>query len=353
MNVHYWISFFRILFVTMSRAETLSLALIEHDINDDDLCVWTFPGMSPTLQSVCIKRVSTEGRSAPFIFFKVKNDWIYAFSFPMPKDVVPDVTSASMCISSRTYDPEKYSKLCTMLAEQYRETGDPTKILEGYLSIHSTGKFINKIGTYDSASFKDTDPILAVTCLKDLVAMLGIEFVVLWNAMLLKKRILITSDTPESLFPVLRSLPLLAWHRKDFSVLRPLVRSDPEHLEDLTTSGVFVAGTVDDALASRSDIYDVLLSLSEGRITVTTHAVAEMKLCQIHKELAGICQEVAASGDDLDVLKAIAKKTSSTISQLRSIADGAKLTEAAIVERVSNEAAQQWLVKLAMAEGLL
>jgi hypothetical protein len=40
---------------------------------------------------------------------------------------------------------------------------------------------------------------------------------------------------------------------------------------------------MDQTLASRSELYDVLLSLSERRVTVTNHALAEMKMCSVHR----------------------------------------------------------------------
>lgn len=340
--------------MSANRDSSLSIGLVEHDVNGDDLCVWTFPGLSPILQALCIKRTSTEGESTPFIYFKYKSDWVYAYTMPLGKDVVPDVKSASLCIAAKSFQPEKYGLLSKILFDQYSQSGDPTKVLEGFLSVHSVGKFSNKVGSFDNSQFKDGDAMLAVTCFKELLEILGVEFVVLWNAMLLKKRVLVVAETVDSLYPVIRSLPLLSWHRQDFSILRPLVRADDEHLEDLQSAGVFVAGTLDTSLASRSDLYDVLLSLPERRVTVTTHAIPEMKMCSIHRELAAQSQEAAEAGDDLDVFRAISKKTSTVLKQLRSIApEGTKLTEAMINEQVKNEAAQQWLVRLATAEGLM
>jgi hypothetical protein len=331
-----------------------SIALVENDINGDDLCVWCFPQVSALLQSVIIKRCSSEGQQSPFIFLKVKNDWIYILKTPTKKEISPDLVSCSIAIISRVFNPEKFRNLSKIYIEQYVSTGDPTKILEGHLSIHINKKFTNKIGTYDSLSYNDTDALIKESSLKELSNMLGVEMVVLWNAILLKKRILVVGDNIDILLNVVRTLPQLAWHRKDWSILRPLVSSDQEHIDDLTHCGVFIAGTMDNTLAMKNDLYDVVLSLTERRVTITTHAMGSMKMCSLHKEIAKIISEKAESSSNNDIIEAVSIKTNSILNNLKSIStDGEKITEIDINERVSNTAAQQWLVRLATAEGLL
>jgi hypothetical protein len=125
----------------------------------------------------------------------------------------------------------------------------------GYLALYTLGTFTNSVGTIELSACKQQDSTVGSCCLKELFEMLGVEFIVLWNAMLLKKRVLVVCEQTEgqsgtqanlqTLMDTMLTLPQLVWHRKDFSILRPLVRADStnEHLEDLTSSGVF-AGTV-------------------------------------------------------------------------------------------------------------
>lgn len=210
------------------------------------------------------------------------------------------------------------------------------------------------IGTFDVSSYKDNDAYLAVSEMYNLSSMLGIEFITLWNAVLLKKRILVVADSVTKLLPVVRSLPQLTWHRKDFSILRPIITSDSEHLEDLNSSGVFIAGTLDDTIAARSDLYDVLLSLTDRCVIVSNHAFAEMKMFAIHREMSTIVNDASESGSNNDIIAGVAKKTALILQQLRSfIPASGKLTETIINENVSSTAAQQWLYRVATAEGLL
>jgi hypothetical protein len=84
---------------------------------------------------LCNNRVAAEGQQQPFLYFKLKQDWIYVYSgattTPAFKQVCPDVVSASVCVVSKHFNPEVYQQLAKILFEQYRVSGDPTKILEG------------------------------------------------------------------------------------------------------------------------------------------------------------------------------------------------------------------------------
>jgi hypothetical protein len=128
--------------------------------------------------------------------------------------------------------------------------------------------------------------------------MLGLEAVVLWNAVLLKKRILVSSEggsvqSLNKLLTTLRCLPQLALHRRDWGVLRPLVSCSGDdaalYAEDLASCGVFIAGTVDPAMATtHASLFDVVFSLTDHRITISEDAAGSMKMGSTHRELAQV-----------------------------------------------------------------
>jgi hypothetical protein len=153
---------------------SFSVAIIEYDTNGDYLCTWNFPLVQQYIQSVCIKRISTEKFS--YLVTKFKVDWIYIFSLPMTNEAIPDVVSVSLCIISRTFHPEMFQEISKSLMHQYIKFGDPTKVLEGYLKISSLGSFQNEIGTFDVVKY-DYDNSLSVSCLKEIVCLLGVEFI--------------------------------------------------------------------------------------------------------------------------------------------------------------------------------
>lgn len=51
----------------------------------------------------------------------------------------------------------------------------------------------------------------------------GVHSVLIWTAMLLKKRIVVVGETAEHVLNTIRVFPQLAWARQNWSILRPLV----------------------------------------------------------------------------------------------------------------------------------
>mmetsp|Transcript_17122 Transcript_17122/g.28607 ORF Transcript_17122/g.28607 Transcript_17122/m.28607 type:complete len:352 (+) Transcript_17122:49-1104(+) len=351
----------------MNSRENNSICLLEHDMNGDTLVTWSYPGVPSHLQALCIDKfnqhfVDQGSESVPLLYFKMKSDWVYMNFSVARKDMHTEITSSALCVVTKTFNPEKYQVMLKVLHEQFLSSGDPTKILEGYLSVHATGKF----KAFDMANFRDEDAQLSECCLKEIIRMLGLEAVVLWNAVLLKKRILVSSDggghqNISKLLATLRCLPQLALHRRDWGVLRPLVSSSGEEgamfVEDLSSCGVFIAGTMDPAMATtHAALFDVVFSLTDHRITINDAATASMRMGSTHRELAQqlVDLESSVTSTDQDMLKLITAKTDKIIKNLHSLTEeGTKLTEQAINDAVSNEATQQWLARVAIAEGLL
>lgn len=71
---------------------------------------------------------------------------------------------------------------------------------------------------------------------------------------------------------------LLTWviFWQDWSIVRPYVAFDETELAELMTSGVYVAGFTDARIATREDVYDVLLNISERSVNVADHAAGKL-----------------------------------------------------------------------------
>ena len=162
-----------------------------------------------------------------------------------------------------------------------------------------------------------------VCLLKEIFLMIGADIIVLFNAVLLKKRILVFGNHENviQLLQIVRTLPQLAWHRQDWSILRPLVSEDcPEHVDDLNNSGVFIAGTLDESLTRNVDICDVVFDVSNMIVSVNAHAKSGLKMCAIHRELSALLDKAFQANPDItshELLSLIVRKTSSIINQLQ------------------------------------
>jgi hypothetical protein len=153
----------------MTNRESTSICLLEHDLNGDTLVTWSYPGVPAHLQALCIDKFKQhytgKGEPTPLLYFKVKSDWVYMDFAASRKEVCSEITASALCVVTKVFNPEKYQALLTVLHEQFLSSGDPTKILEGYLSVYASEKF----KSFDMSSFDDSDALMAVSCMKDTV----------------------------------------------------------------------------------------------------------------------------------------------------------------------------------------
>lgn len=358
-----------------------SLALVEHDLYGSSLCTWTYPGkrtnvqyhyfslnfvyvnpcicagVSSVLQGLCVRRSIAEGASNAFLYFKYKADWVYMQTKKYVSSPDPNITGITLCIVSRAFDPEKHAAMLPILIQQHEASGDPTKILGGFLSIVTTGIFSNSQGAFNASTFTPEKSTVKAVKLNELVAIFGADATALWNAVLLKKRVLIYADSVPKVLGLVCTLPALAWHRKDWSVLRPLVHAEQEWLEDLQTAGVYIAGTTDASLASRTDLFDAIASVPEKRVTVVDAANDDGRSTMFYREISNIfvpADGSALSKTDVGLLQAVAEKTSFLIERLQGARRGSReATEAEIAGMSKVEATSRWLVRVAASEGVL
>jgi hypothetical protein len=337
-------------------ASGYSVALVEHDIYGGLLCTWTYPGVSSNIQALCIKRC-TGDNIAPFFYLKYKSDWIYVLTLASSQSVDPNLSSVSLCLITKSFNPEKFRSMLDILIYQHVSTGDPSRILEGYLSIFTTGSFTNSRGSFKASSFNDSEALRANCKLREIVNIFESDGVILWNAVLLKKRILIYADNVSKVLDIVRYLPCFALHRADTNTLRPLVTSDAEHVEDLQAAGVYIAGTTDDSLLLRNDLFDVIASVPNRRVNISESSADDMRMGALHRDILNImipCDGSANTLSDQELVDAISQKTFVAVERLRSMRqDSKEATEEAISSMVKNEVTSRWLTRLATAEGII
>jgi hypothetical protein len=314
-------------------------------------------GLSSMLQGLCVRRSISDGATNPFFYMKYKADWIYMQTKKYTSSPDPNITGITLCLVSRTFDPDKHAAILSILIQQHEVSGDPTKILEGFLSIVTTGTFSNSQGSFNAAVFTPEKSTVKAVKLNELVSVFGADTAALWNAVLLKKRILVYADSVPKLQGLVSSLPALAWHRKDWSVLRPLVYAEQESLEDLQSAGVFIAGTTDAALVSRTDLFDVIASVPEKRVSVVDTATDDGRGTVFYREISNIfvpSDGSAPSRTDVALLQAVAERTGFLVERLQGMRRATReATEAEISSMSKVETTTRWLIRVAAAEGIL
>lgn len=346
--------------------ERFSLFLSERDRFGELMGVWSFPSSSSEQQSLllehCEHRNSHQhslGENGDFYVVKVgANEWYYCLRKPVRR-LEQEIDALECCLSlitTSSYNRVKYEAVLNLLLDLYMGSGNPTKMVEAVMNFQAKGKFQD----LDLKSFT-FDPVSgSVGSLMEMCLDYGQDVVVLYNAVLLKKRILVVGDDTRQVLALLETLPLFASHRQEYQSLRPTVLNNATHLGDLGQAGYWIAGVSESTYANLNTVEvkpDVTVNAAEKRIQVGPHAMNAMKLCGHHRtvsaELANLAEKEGATNAEL--ISLVSEKNSEVLGKIRSAGgDSGGVTEKALRrEEIGKEAMQNFCVRLAVAEGLL
>lgn len=301
-----------------------AVVVFEKDVNDDVMS-WSFPqvdsGDSNELRTVLESRSGLREKGSVdsnFRFSRFQNCWQYYLIEPISSEKNPRVTAVCIVVLSKTYFPEKYQELLKIFYKLYAQTMSPMPIMQAYLSVFTTNKLSGAAGDFDESKFDARRALVSPVC--QAINTWGVGSVVMWVAMLLKKRIFVYAKTVDELLPVVRSFPIVgAWHRQDWDILRPFCTLEAAELADLAKAGTYVAGFTDVACQARKDMYDVFFDISSKSLTIADHAKAAFMLCKFHQQAGEGFVKAAADGNDQAVIKAVHLKTKELLTNLESL----------------------------------
>jgi len=167
------------------------VAIIERDTNSDVILTWSFPIIESGIDKMLIAKSrlqEDEDLNTGFVFSKYKDNWIYIYKLVSPNPAfLPKVTAFSIVLMGKVFNPERYGKLSELLSKRYYSTGQPTKVLEAYLAAYTRDEFnFGSEGKYNAADFDDRKSMVKCS-MKNLFTTFGMESVLIFNAMVLKK----------------------------------------------------------------------------------------------------------------------------------------------------------------------
>jgi len=239
----------------------------------------------------------------------------------------------------------------------YQESNSPLPLLQAYLNVFTTGKVSSKFGNFEEKEFDNRRALISPV--KKLFETFGMEAIVIWVAMLCKKRVFVYSDKLVELQAMIRSFPLLgAWHRQNFDLLRPIVGTTEAELKDLAAAGVYVAGVTDPDIAhNKKELYDLFVNIPSKEFTIAEHAKDSFILTKFHKTTADGFLKACEGATDQAVIKEIALKTKDLIDNLTKnfmteYPDGKYITLEALQKQKLPPNADKFLFNVAQAEGM-
>nr|XP_020642124.1 protein FAM45A isoform X3 [Pogona vitticeps] len=271
------------------------------------------------------------------------------------------VTHFSIILTTKDFNPEKYAAFTRILCRIYMKYGSPVKMMESYISVLTKGICQSEEnGSFLSKDFDVRKAYLAGS-IKDIISQFGMETVILYTALMLKKRIVVYHPRIEAVQEFTRALPALVWHRQDWSILHSYVHLNDGELEALKMCPGYIAGFTNSEVSNRPDLYDVYVNLAESEITVSQQAKEAMTMGKLHKDIGQLIVQSAEDPDkpNSQVVKDISLKTKEILTSLASftevLCDGEKpsLNFEALKQKRFPPATENFLYHLAAAEQML
>ena len=161
-----------------------------------------------------------------------------------------------------------------------------------------------------------------MTSIKDITRLFGADIILLWTALILKKRVAVYSEKLGILLKLIRGFPVFVWHRQNWNILRPHVDLNSEReISELKAAGVYCAGFTNPALKANSNLWDILVDINAREIRVADHAQSDFQLCAFQKNL---CNFLVSSSEDPAItsqqfIKGLVDKTKELLQKLSSL----------------------------------
>ncbi|XP_065408443.1 DENN domain-containing protein 10 isoform X6 [Chrysemys picta bellii] len=303
----------------------LGVGLIEKDTNGDALWVWCYPSTTAEMRDLLLRKCCLTDENKllhTFVFGQYRRSWFYITTVEVQdSSVLEKVTHFSIVLTAKDFNPEKYAAFTRILCRIYLKHGSPVKMMESYIAVLTKGICQSE----ENGSFLSKDFDARKAYLADIVSQFGMETVILFTALMLKKRIVVYHPRIEVIQEFTRTLPALVWHRQDWSILHSYVHLNDDELEALKT------------------------------------CTEAMTMGKLHKEIGQLIVQSAEDPDksDSQVIKDISLKTKEILTNLASFTevsdDGEKptLNFEALKQKRYPPATENFLYHLAAAEQML
>mmetsp|Transcript_33102 Transcript_33102/g.104701 ORF Transcript_33102/g.104701 Transcript_33102/m.104701 type:complete len:299 (-) Transcript_33102:87-983(-) len=289
------------------------------------------------------------------IFARSQGHWMYLLPFSVGgrNSSLDQVSSFVVSVQSRAFFPNKFEALLKELVMVYASEGTPLRVLEGYLSAMTVGKFQN----YAESAFPDTDMQTSnlQVPIRWMIEMFEVETVLLWSCMLLKKRMVVYSNKVLELQRFLRIIPALVPHRESWNVLKPYCVGDEEDEEELKTASFFVAGALQ-PMESNKELWDIYVDIPSQSITVGDHAKRDFTATSVHKDIASFLSKALEENvEDQAIISGLQEKNQELIDKLKMLAadeEDMLLSLSSLQEQLQNPKLAFFLYSVALSEGL-
>jgi len=230
-------------------------------------------------------------------------------------------------IIAKDFNPEKYETLTKIFVKIYLKSGQIERLLSYYLTLLIKGSFrvsedqLNNCKKFNLEDYESVDTIHAKSTIKSVIKMFGLDVILIYTALVLKRRVVVYHHKLDPLLQFIRVLPVFVWHRPDaYQMLYPCVElSSTTEIQDLQSHTHYIAGFLESDVQSGSDLYDIYVNLAAIEITVSHTSKDVFAMTKTHKEIAVFMTRQADSHTttDSDLIRDICDKNLELIKNLK------------------------------------
>ncbi|EFA10011.2 DENN domain-containing protein 10 [Tribolium castaneum] len=285
----------------------ISFHIVENE-NRKNFLSWTYPTITVDHEKYILSNCFARGVQNEYFCGRVQNNWIYISQFVSSK-------TFAIVIAAKEFEPNKYRQLCDILGKKYAKSQNPVDLVTLYLNLFTSGSCsLQENGASFVCNFKNYE---SVANLKEFIASFDLEIILLYSAILLKRRILLFDNNMELLLSELLAISNLVPLRKVADYLYPVIESSNK----LKGLSFYVAGTTNSDLIRDEHLYDLFVNLRTREITVSPKAEEIMAMTKTHKDIATFLVKLSASDlPETQVKQQILQKTKELLSLLKSLA---------------------------------
>ncbi|KAK6633045.1 hypothetical protein RUM43_012788 [Polyplax serrata] len=335
----------------------------EKDVNNETLLVWAYPSVTTEKRQYLLRKYhGINSQTNFFVFVRYNNEWCYFnVTQVFVTDNLPQVKQFALVIWASDYNPEKYDNLCRILSKRYCKTGDPTVVLQLYLSVMTGGVCTTEENGMFSLTDFQSRRKPENSDIKDLIKLFGLEIILIYTTLLLNKRLIIYHHSLDSLLKWVQIIPYLMVHRNFDGITFPWVHLESDELLNLKCCDGFIAGSTDKGIESLNDMFDVFVNVPAREVTISPYSRDYFAMTKTHKDIALFIVQLSENPnlEEYQIITEIAKKTQELLSQLRLLAsvvtpDGRKVVSIeTLKEKNLAPALESFLFNLSVAEKMI
>jgi len=340
--------------------DLVSVCLIEKDWENEVQIVWAFPDLDRLQRALTLSRINKffahdrEENTNSFLVGRCGR--MFQYLRWSDQSINRDVVNFGVCVFSNDFNPQFYHNYVNLLCDIYAASKRPVPLLQTYLDLTVNG-------SCEGLSRADFDGRRALVqpleestiTVVDIIEELGADWILLWSALMFKKKICVVHENPSVLMEIVPSLIQLVWHRRSelVKMIHPIVGQGKIEALHLSKSIYFIAGYTEKTLAKQN--YDVILDMNSRSIELAKHCSNDFNLCKFQKEIAqNVLTSITESRPQVQgFIKLINGQNQNLLQKIDSLKEDGVLTRESLEERGFAEKTLKFLLLTSQAEGML